>query len=90
MRVALVTGWFYPRRGGIESQLLGLVQALLRQGHQACVFTSFPGDAQVAGVPVKRTGCRYFPGSKLAVPGRLARALAEEFRAGSFGRGIMI
>lgn len=76
MRVALVTDWYAPRRGGIETQLAGLAKALTDAGIQTTVVTSFPGPAPDDGVRTDRLAVRLLPVAKLALPFGLVRALS--------------
>ncbi|MBU1175972.1 MAG: glycosyltransferase family 4 protein [Alphaproteobacteria bacterium] len=54
LRVALVTDWYLPRFGGIEMQVDGLAQALVRAGASVDVLTPVPGPETVNGVHVIR------------------------------------
>ncbi len=40
MRIAQLTKYFYPHRGGIESNVLGISQGLAERGNEVVVFTS--------------------------------------------------
>ncbi|HEY0780448.1 MAG TPA: hypothetical protein VGD56_21005, partial [Gemmatirosa sp.] len=46
LRIALVSDWFLPRRGGIELQLAGLATHLAAAGHVVDVLTPTPGDPE--------------------------------------------
>ena len=83
-KIALVTDWFAPRRGGIEAQLLGLGQALKREGAEVTVITSLPGPAMVEGIDVVRMDCPLLPGAQVAVPWRLKARLTDVLRSGDF------
>ena len=39
MRVALVSDYFYPSFGGVESHIIGLANGLIRRGHKVIVIT---------------------------------------------------
>lgn len=83
MRIAIVTDWFAPRPGGIESQLTTLAARLAVRGHQVTVITSTPGSAQGEGYTIDRidgiqlllSGVAISP----ALPGRLRRAIGDRF-----------
>lgn len=78
-----MTDWFAPRRGGIESQLLGLAQALDRAGAVTEVITCLPGPANVEGVAVTRLDWPLVPGAKVAMPFGLERRLRAVLLAGN-------
>jgi glycosyltransferase involved in cell wall biosynthesis len=58
MKVALVTPYFFPHIGGVESHVLALARVLSRKGHEVQVFTSRHADLKefdsVDGVAVRR------------------------------------
>jgi len=65
VRIAHVTDCFAPRTGGIETQVLGLAERQILDGHDVTVITATPGGAavrsgldQVASVPVVRVAAR--------------------------------
>ena len=60
-RVALVTDWFAPRRGGIESQLGELATRLRDGGRDVGVITGTPGPDTYNGVPVTRLAAATLP-----------------------------
>ncbi|MFY9239657.1 MAG: glycosyltransferase family 4 protein [Roseovarius sp.] len=70
MRVALVSDWCAPRRGGVESQLCGLSRGLTAAGKQVALITSQPG-AVGQGVPVIAVPTAHLPGTGLAMSPRL-------------------
>ena len=84
MRLALVTDWFAPRRGGIETQLLGLAKELSAAGLTPTVVTSFPGPLVWEGVAVVRLDATLFPGAMVASPIGLVGRLQDAFAAGEF------
>jgi glycosyltransferase involved in cell wall biosynthesis len=55
-RVAIVSDWFLPRRGGLELQMADLARSLRARGHQVEVITTWPGPAEIEGVTVRRLG----------------------------------
>lgn len=83
-RIALVSDWFAPRRGGIESHLLGLAQSLGAAGVDAHVITCFPGPEVVEGVAVIRVQTPLLPGASIAFSPRLVGRLERLFAAGNF------
>lgn len=82
MRIAIVTDWFPPRRGGIESQLAELARRLGERGHEVDVITSTPGAVSGPGFTVRSLGLATVPGLQLAVSPRLLRAVGRELRRG--------
>lgn len=66
-RIALVSDWCAPRRGGIEVHIVSLARYLRAAGADARIVTSFPGPAQVDGVDVERVSTPLLPGAHLAV-----------------------
>lgn len=75
MRIALVSDWFHPRPGGIETQLLGLARELVRQGHTPEVITSIPGAERVENVSVTRLKGIFLPNTHVIVPVGIQRTL---------------
>lgn len=73
MKIALVSDWFAPRRGGIESHLIGLGRALTAAGAQVAAITPQPG-ARSDAFPVRQLQVARLPGLDLAVSPRLLRA----------------
>ena len=55
-RVAIVSDWFLPRRGGLELQMAELARSLRARGHEVEVVTTWPGPAEIDGVTVRRLG----------------------------------
>ena len=49
-KICLVSDFFYPNMGGVESHLYQLAQCLLEKGHKVIIVTHFYGN---------RTGIRY-------------------------------
>lgn len=82
MRVALVSDWFPPRVGGMESQLLGLMYALEGLGHQVDVITSFPGEDQIGPHRIVRIPTRRLPMSYVALPVGLSGPLRSVLAPG--------
>ena len=82
MRIALVTDWFAPRRGGIEAQLVQLASGLSARGHSVDVITSTPGESRGAGYGVKRLDTLLLPGVHLAISPAIVGLLESELRDG--------
>ena len=53
MRIALVSDWWAPRIGGIESQLTDLAGELVRRGHRVRVLTTTRHPTAMAGMSVE-------------------------------------
>jgi glycosyltransferase involved in cell wall biosynthesis len=81
-RVAVVTDWFAPRRGGIEAQLGELAARLSSAGVDVEVITSTPGANDGAAFPVRRLDVCTFPSPPLAISPTLVPRLREELRRG--------
>lgn len=64
MRIALVSPYFHPHIGGVESHVRSLAAELIRRGHEVRVFASrhdeLPVKELVGGVPVTRVPLRAF------------------------------
>lgn len=43
-RIALVSDFFYPNSGGVESHLFQLAQCLMERGHSVIIVTHFYGS----------------------------------------------
>lgn len=82
MHIALVSDWFAPRRGGIESHLLGLGRALSATGHRVSALTTQPGATdshpplRVVSLPV-----RHLPRVDLAWPPGLTETVTAALAA---------
>jgi len=61
MRIALVTPWFHPHVGGVESHVRSLAAELARRRHEVVVITSnyakLPEREEVDGFVVERAKC---------------------------------
>lgn len=55
-KIALVSDWYLPRTGGIETQIHGLARALHTLGHEVHIYTTTPGPeaGHADGVVVHR------------------------------------
>lgn len=82
MKIAIVTDWFAPRRGGIESQLLELAERLGRRGHEVRVITPTRGAVSGARFLATQLPVLTWPGSDLAVSPRLCSAMRAELSRG--------
>jgi glycosyltransferase involved in cell wall biosynthesis len=81
VRIALVSDWWAPRIGGIESQLTDLAAELARRGHRVRVLTTTSDPTKVAGVSVEHVampllGAIPVPGTRRI--GEIARLLDAE------------
>lgn len=54
MRIAMVSDWYLPRLGGIETQIHDLSVALNAAGHEVEVLTPVPGPGTLGGVCIHR------------------------------------
>lgn len=76
--IALVSDWFAPRPGGIESHLLGLGRALLAAGQRVTVLTAQPGARDDhAPLRLHPLPVRHLPGVDLAWPVGLADRMTD-------------
>jgi len=78
MRIALVSDWYRPRIGGIESALEDLARTLARRGCRVTVITTTPGptrDDARDGLAIVRLGLGRVPGWDVTLSPRLLRAL---------------
>lgn len=76
-RVALVSDWAPPRRGGIEVHILSLARHLRAAGAEATIVTSFPGAPAIDGIDIDRVSTLLLPGAFLAVSPRLVGIAAR-------------
>ena len=74
LKVALVSDWFAPRRGGIESHILGLGRALQAAGVEVSALTAQPG-ARAAEFALTALPVAHLPIVDLALPFGLVRAM---------------
>lgn len=83
MRVALVSPWFYPHVGGVESHVRNLAAELARRGHEVTVLTSnyakLPEREAMEGFTVERAKSL---GTVLRTP--ITPALRRAIRPGRF------
>ena len=81
-RIALVTDWFAPRRGGIETQLGELARRLASSGADVGVITATPGPAAGEGYAIERLPVLTLPAPPLAVSPTLIPRLRDELARG--------
>lgn len=82
-RVAIVSDWSPPRRGGIEVHMVSLAGHLRRAGVDATIVTTFPGPPEADGVAVDRVPSLLLPRASLAVSPNLV-GIATERLAGRY------
>lgn len=75
MKIAIVTDWFPPRPGGIESQLAALAERLGARGHRVTVITATPGAANGTGYAVRRIEGPRLPRAGVSISPTLAASL---------------
>lgn len=68
LRIALVTDFFPPTLGGVETQVFGLACALERRGHTVVVVTSVPGEMPGCRLHVRRIPFPHLPNTNVALP----------------------
>lgn len=78
MRVAHVTDWFAPRRGGIELQIEEVATRLSAAGTEVTVVTSTPGASQERPFAIRRLDVLTLPSPPLAISPALIGALRRE------------
>jgi glycosyltransferase involved in cell wall biosynthesis len=81
LRVALVTDWALPRRGGIELHLADLAARLRAAGHVADVLTPMPGDDADG---VRRLRVPRLPMAGIACTPAIGRALRDALGDGRY------
>lgn len=84
LRVALVSDWFAPRLGGIESHLLSLAKSLKLRGIEPTIITSYPGEAEIDTIRVLRLPVRIMPFAKIAYSPFLRSILHNCLKDGNF------
>ena len=80
MRIAIVSDWFAPRRGGIEGQLFELAERLGARGHAVDVITSTPDAVGGSAFRVRQLDVLRLPGAGIAISPRLPGALRQALR----------
>lgn len=81
-RIALVSDWFAPRRGGIEAQLLELAERLGARGHTVDVVTATPGAIAGHSFRVRPLGVYTLPPQDVALSPLLLSAMRRELGRG--------
>lgn len=82
MKIALVSDWFAPRRGGIEAQLFELAERLGSAGHDVDVITSTPNAAGSTAFRIRRLRVLTLPGVDVVMSPRLPAALRRVLSSG--------
>lgn len=77
MRIALVSDWYAPRRGGIEAHLSTLAARLVEAGHAVHVITSCPGPASEHGIDIHRLDTRRLPFADIAIDPSIGRQISD-------------
>lgn len=83
-RVAIVSDWCLPRRGGIETHILALARHLRQAGVAADILTSFPGPDEIDGVRIVRVETVRLPLAGIAVSPLLVGTLRRRLAAGRY------
>lgn len=81
-RVAVVSDWFAPRRGGIEAQLLELCERLGERGARVDVLTDTPGARDGRAFRVRRLDLLRLPFQDVVVSPWLIHRLRHELARG--------
>lgn len=81
-RVAIVTDWFAPRRGGIEAQLLELAERLGSRDNEVDVITATRGAVDGRCFRVRPLNVRTVPPQDVALSPMLLPALRRELGRG--------
>lgn len=82
MRIALLTDWFPPRLGGVESQLRELSTRLVAAGNDVTVLTTTPGAKDLPGVRVVSLDVPRLPSPPVAISPTLVPAIRRELERG--------
>lgn len=83
-RVAIVSDWALPRKGGIETHIQALAKNLGNRGVDAAILTSQPGPDDIDGVRVERLDCARLPLAGIAISPTLVGMLRERLAAGGY------
>lgn len=83
-RVAIVSDWALPRKGGIETHIQALAKNLRQRGVDATILTSQPGPDEIDGVRIERIDCARLPLAGIAISPTLVRMLRERLAAGGY------
>lgn len=79
-RVAIVSDWCPPRRGGIEVHIVSLARHLRQAGIDVTIVTSYPGPTTVDGITVDRVPTLLLPAAKVAISPRLVAITEARIR----------
>ena len=58
MRIALVSDFFYPNKGGVETHIYQLAQCLIKEGHRVIVITHYYGNRR--GIRIMKNYLKVF------------------------------
>lgn len=83
-RIALVSDWCLPRRGGIETHLMALAGALTRHGISPTIVTSYPGESRIDGIDIDRIACLRLPLAPIPISPDLVGRLRRSLENGSY------
>jgi glycosyltransferase involved in cell wall biosynthesis len=83
-RVAVLSDWCLPRRGGIETHILALARHLRQAGVAADILTCFPGPDEIEGVRIERITAARLPLAGIAVSPLLVGTLRRRLAAGGY------
>lgn len=83
MKVAQVTKYFYPHKGGIESNVLGISEGLVDLGHEVLVLTSnIPKGAdleELSGIRILRSHALFSAFNDPFSPGIFRNLMKEDY-----------
>ena len=79
-KLALLSDWFLPRQGGIESQMHDLAHHLTLAGHEVHVITPIPGPTQMSGFRIHRLHAARMPLFGFVFTPQPFRAIADLLR----------
>jgi glycosyltransferase involved in cell wall biosynthesis len=83
-RVALVSDWCLPRRGGIETHLMALAGRLTERGLSPTIITSYPGPDSIDGIAIDRIDCLRLPYAPIALSPGLVGKVRRSLEKGGY------
>ena len=83
-RVALVSDWCLPRRGGIETHLMALAGRLSERGLSPTIITSYPGPDSIDGIAIDRIDCLRLPYAPIALSPGLVGKVRRSLKNGGY------
>lgn len=83
-RVALVSDWCLPRRGGIETHLMALAGRLAERGVSPTIVTSYPGPDAIDGIAIDRIDCLRLPYAPIALSPGLVGKVRRSLQKGGY------